>query len=32
LRERLSDGLARADAVVLLGPESEPQSWLEDFR
>jgi len=32
LRERLSDGLARADAIVLLGPETEPHEWLSGFR
>ena len=30
LRERLADGLARADAVVLVG-ESEQPGWLADF-
>ena len=33
LRERLADGLARADAVILLGPTSdaEPPDWLAGF-
>ena len=35
LRERLADGLARADAIILLceaGARSEPPSWLKRFR
>jgi tetraacyldisaccharide 4'-kinase len=31
LRERLSDGLARAHAIVMLGPVSETPHWLERF-
>jgi tetraacyldisaccharide 4'-kinase len=31
LRERLSDGLARASALVLLGPEMEKPHWLAGF-
>lgn len=31
LRERLSDGLARAHAVVMLGPETPRPHWLEHF-
>jgi tetraacyldisaccharide 4'-kinase len=32
LRERLADGLARAHAVVMLGPEVETPHWLETFQ
>lgn len=31
LRERLSDGLARADAIVMLGDVTEDASWLDQF-
>ena len=31
LRERLNDGLARTDAIVLIGPEVEPHEWLDGF-
>jgi tetraacyldisaccharide 4'-kinase len=31
LRERLGDGLARADAIVLLGADAERPAWLEGF-
>jgi tetraacyldisaccharide 4'-kinase len=31
LRERLADGLARADAIVMLGNVTEDASWLDQF-
>lgn len=31
LRERLADGLARADAIVMLGDVTEDASWLDQF-
>ncbi|MGD9966498.1 MAG: tetraacyldisaccharide 4'-kinase [Hyphomonadaceae bacterium] len=32
LRERLSNGLERADAIVMLGDLTEDASWLNDFQ
>lgn len=32
LRERLAEGIARADAVVLLGPEAGAPEWLDEFK
>ncbi|MGE0596023.1 MAG: tetraacyldisaccharide 4'-kinase [Hyphomonadaceae bacterium] len=31
LRERLGDGLARADAIILMGDDSDRAPWLEAF-
>jgi tetraacyldisaccharide 4'-kinase len=31
LRERLADGLARADAIIILGGDGERPDWLADF-